>query len=252
MTTSGLGTRGLVLRGRARGHVVGPKGRPRSGCRPEAVPGPACPWACGSRSATWSVDGSRRSGRGGPAGPSGHVEVAGFLGPARSHGEKRGGSIPIAADPRRSESGARRRKPFASGWRLPLTPGGPPGRDDGGRRSVSRACAASRRLRPLGLMFSNPLRLSRSAFCERPHGRTGCRGGACVLPVLVEIHQLVLRGRARGHVGGPKGRPRSGCRPAAVPGPACPWACGSRSAWWCVVGSRRSLDGAGRRVLGAR
>ena len=177
-----------------------------------------------------------RSGWRGSWGLPGHVARNGW---GRSH------SLRILGESVRREAP----HPFASGRRCPS-----PGRSTGTRPRWSCSSRGSARVpaaassRP---MCSNPLRSSRSAFCERPHGRTGSRGRRVSLPVLVEIHQLVLRGRARGHVGGPTGRPRSGCRPTAVPGPACPWACGSRRAWWCVVGPRRSPGGAGSRGLGA-
>ena len=110
--------------------------------------------------------------------------------------------------------------------------------------------------RPGGCVLSARCSRTRSAHrgARSANGLTVARGVGLALssPRPLWNRSVLIRGRARGHVGGPEGRPRSGCRPEAVPGPACPWAWCSRSAWWCVVGSRRSRDGAGRRVLGAR
>ena len=159
------------------------------------------------------------------------------------------GSIPIAADPRRrGRPGGR--TPFASGRHCPS-----PGRSTGTRRrwssSIERvlrrvpAAASSRPsvLEPAPLVAERVLRTA-----SRSHGVSGW---PCVLPVLIEIDQLVLRGRARGHVGGPEGRPRSGCRPDGRPraGMSMGVLLAERVVVLLVV--RGALGGAGA-VLGAR
>ena len=258
------------------------KGRPRAGmsmgvsfAERVVVLRPWRPWG----EADWRVLGARRDWRG-SWGLPGHVARNGALNPSccgsSAQGSARGAALPsprvgiapCPVDRVPSSFGdglvadravARSVATIGPGGDSTLSAADPSGAAHDGRPTGTRrggagiegpaprpgaASSRPRGLEPAPLVAERVLRTA-----SRSHGVSGWR---CLLPVLVEIHQLVLRGRARGHVGGPKGRPRSGCRPKAVPGPACPWACCSRSAWWCVVGSRRSLDGVGRRVLGAR
>ena len=172
----------LPVGGRARGHVVGPKGRPRSGCRPEAVPGPACPWACCSRSAWWCVIGSRRSWTEWAGRSPGRAQGGGVLWGLPATWRETALPIPIAADPRRRRP-ARGAAPLRLGAALPLT------------RTVHRdattvvvvrrgvllrvpAAASSRPnvLEPAPLVAERVLRTA-----SRSHGVSGW---PCVLPVL--------------------------------------------------------------------
>ncbi len=165
------------------------------------------------------------------------------------------GAFTVGTDPRTSRARPATRRP-----RLHPSPSGPPGVPQAGRSTGTRPrwSCSSRRFtpRPGGCVLSaqalEPAPRPRSAFCARASRSHGESGWGCLLPVLVSNRSThVSWSRPWVIVVGPTGRPRSGCRPEAVPGPACPWACGSRSAWWCVVGSRRALDGAACESSGA-
>ncbi len=205
--------RQLVVRGRAHGHVGGPRGRPGSGRRPEAVPGPPCRWARGRGGhggdalvvAPWGRGGRRVLGR---------AQGGGVSGPPRSRGEKQRGSIPIAADPRR-RSPARGAAPLRLGWVCPCPSSGclhrsgtdrrgravlvrtddrperrlhplaadpsgaaHDGRSTGTRRRWSRSVSRSARVPAAASSRADalePAPLPRSAFCARAHGVLSAR-----------------------------------------------------------------------------
>ena len=254
----------------------------------------------GARGGARRVVGAPGTGRAGES--SGALRVAGFSGPARSRGEKRVGSIPVVADPRRRRP-ARGAAPLRLGSALPLTPqpgaftvrgrigadercssvrtmdpngdstlsppippgrlttDGPPGRDrrwSCSSRSLLRvpAAASSRPsvLEPAPLFAERVLRTA-----SRSHGVSGW---GCLLPVLVEIHQLVLRGRARrscGRAGRAVQGPGVGQRPSpgrhvhgrVVRGARGGGSSGLRAAPWTgwAGGSSIALEGGG--VVGA-
>ena len=179
--------------------------------------------------------------------PLGRAEAGGVLGACPPRGGKQRRPIPIAADPRRRRP-ARGAAPLRLGSALPLT------------RTVHRDATMvvvfveESAPRPGGCVLSahvlEPAPLSRSAFCERPHGRTGCRAGVVFSPSLIEsinsfsvVAPVVMWAGQRAVQG-----PGVGRRPSPgrhVHGRVV------RGRVHVRLGSRRSLDGMGRRVLGA-
>ena len=145
--------------------------------------------------------------------------------------------------------------PFASGRRLPLHPDGPPATAT--RTVVRRFGSEESAPRPGGCVLSAQCSRTRSACrgARSANGLTVARGVgvahvfspswsksinsfSVVAPVVMWAGRRAVQGPGVGR------RPSPGRH---VHGRAC-----SRSAWWCVVGSRRSLDGVGRQVPGAR